>query len=494
MNSIRISWLAVSLVTLGLATETLAQNPAPVPADRQPATRTDRGEVVRFGSDFTLNIGEAVEELAVILGDATIAGHVEGDIAVVFGDLSLAESAVIDGDLAVIGGATTVQSGARVEGDLAVIGGSLDAPPEFSPSGEQFVLLAEVVQGKFAPMLRWVTEGLLWGRLIVPSIPWAWLPVAIVALIFLAINFVFERPVRACAHVLADKPITTCLVGVLVALLAGPLSLILLISIVGLPVVPLLWLALFLAALFGRVGVTRWIGGQILAEDPPVDRLIAARSVGIGLGVLCIAYMVPVVGIATWMLVGVAGLGAAATTFFDVLRRERSDRSPPEPATVVPPPEPESFGEVPDVTADADHRSAQTVDSAEDGREGPPIAGFASRLGAVAIDAILLAIISSVLHLEWRATFALILAYHVVLWAWKSTTVGGIVCRVRLVRADRNQLSFTDALVRGLAAILSVAVAGLGWLWMLWDAKSQSWHDRIAGTYAVRIPEGEPLP
>ena len=132
--------------------------------------------------------------MAVLFGDARIAGYVDGDVAVAFGELSLAESAVIDGDVAVIGGATTVQSGARVEGDLAVIGGSLDAPPGFSPRGEQFVMLAEVVQGRFAPMLRWVTEGLLWGRLIVPSIPWVWLPVVVVALFFLAINFVFERP------------------------------------------------------------------------------------------------------------------------------------------------------------------------------------------------------------------------------------------------------------------------------------------------------------
>lgn len=493
MNNIRIHLLAIGLVTLGLATETLAQEPAPVPEEPQPSARTERGEVVRFGSDFTLNIGETAEEMAVLFGDARIAGYVDGDVAVAFGELSLAESAVIDGDVAVIGGATTVQSGARVEGDLAVIGGSLDAPPGFSPRGEQFVMLAEVVQGRFAPMLRWVTEGLLWGRLIVPSIPWVWLPVVVVALFFLAINFVFERPVRACAQVLSKRPITTCLVGVLVALLAGPLSVVLLISIIGLPVVPLLWFALFLASVFGRVGVTRWIGGKILAEDSSVDRLIAARSVGIGLGVLCIAYMVPVVGIASWMIVGVAGLGAAATTFFDSLRREHSDRPAPEPATVAVPP-PGSSREASDVVDDPDLHPDQPVNTAVDGREDLPIAGFASRLGAVAIDAILLAIISSFLDLDWRATFALVLAYHVVLWAWKSTTVGGIVCRVRLVRADRKQPAFTDGLVRGLAAILSVATAGLGWLWMLWDSKGQSWHDRIAGTYVVRIPQDAPLP
>jgi uncharacterized RDD family membrane protein YckC len=50
-----------------------------------------------------------------------------------------------------------------------------------------------------------------------------------------------------------------------------------------------------------------------------------------------------------------------------------------------------------------------------------------------------------------------------------------------------------DALVRGLSGIFSLAVVGLGFLWILRDAERQAWHDKIAGTYVVKVPRNWPL-
>jgi uncharacterized RDD family membrane protein YckC len=54
-------------------------------------------------------------------------------------------------------------------------------------------------------------------------------------------------------------------------------------------------------------------------------------------------------------------------------------------------------------------------------------------------------------------------------------------------------LSFADALVRGLSSIFSVAVAGIGVLWILRDPERQAWHDKIAGTYVVKVPRHYPI-
>jgi len=61
---------------------------------------------------------------------------------------------------------------------------------------------------------------------------------------------------------------------------------------------------------------------------------------------------------------------------------------------------------------------------------------------------------------------------------------------LRLVRVDGTPLRFSDALVRGLAGIFSVAVLGLGFFWIARDPERQAWHDRIAGTYVVKVPRG----
>ena len=91
------------------------------------------------------------------------------------------------------------------------------------------------------------------------------------------------------------------------------------------------------------------------------------------------------------------------------------------------------------------------------------------------------------------AIFLLLLAYHIGFWTWKGTTVGGIICQLRLVRVDGSPLRFVDALVRGLSSIFSLAVLGLGGLWILKDPERQAWHDSIAGTYVVKVPRNWPL-
>lgn len=42
------------------------------------------------------------------------------------------------------------------------------------------------------------------------------------------------------------------------------------------------------------------------------------------------------------------------------------------------------------------------------------------------------------------------------------------------------------AFVRILVANFSLLVFGLGFLWMLWDPKSQTWHDKAAGSVVVK--------
>ena len=88
----------------------------------------------------------------------------------------------------------------------------------------------------------------------------------------------------------------------------------------------------------------------------------------------------------------------------------------------------------------------------------------------------------------------MLVVYHVAFWAWKATTLGGIICQLRVVRVDGAPLRFVDALVRGLVGVFSLATFGLGAFWILRDPERQSWHDKVAGTLVVRVPRDFPLP
>ena len=273
--------IAIALALLATAS---AQTPnVPDPPDA-PAQARDSGAppYFRFGSSLELRAGDRAEDIAVILGSATINGTVEGDVVVVLGSLELGSTSVIEGDAVVVGGSIEVLPGAVAEGDLVVVGGALDAPVEFSPGGELAVVgVGAGPTDAFAPAFAWLTKGLLWGRPLVPELLWTWILVAVFALLYLATNSIFERPVRDVASALASKPLTCFLVGGLVVLLIGPVSLLLVMSVVGLPAVPLLWFAACLTVVLGKVGVTRWIGGRVMPEQFPGDRAEAARSVAI---------------------------------------------------------------------------------------------------------------------------------------------------------------------------------------------------------------------
>ncbi|HPC62336.1 MAG TPA: RDD family protein, partial [Verrucomicrobiota bacterium] len=89
--------------------------------------------------------------------------------------------------------------------------------------------------------------------------------------------------------------------------------------------------------------------------------------------------------------------------------------------------------------------------------------------------------------------FLVALAYFAGMWAWKGTTIGGIVLGLKVVRLDGAAVTFPVALVRGLAAAFSVVVLFLGFLWIAWDKDKQGWHDKIAGTLVLKLPRGTPL-
>jgi uncharacterized RDD family membrane protein YckC len=84
-------------------------------------------------------------------------------------------------------------------------------------------------------------------------------------------------------------------------------------------------------------------------------------------------------------------------------------------------------------------------------------------------------------------------AYCAVLWGLRGTTVGGVICGLKLVRLDGRKVDWSVAIVRALAGFLSLAALGLGFIWTAFDDEKQSWHDKIAGTTIVKVPKGVSL-
>ncbi len=129
-----------------------------------------------------------------------------------------------------------------------------------------------------------------------------------------------------------------------------------------------------------------------------------------------------------------------------------------------------------------------------------PRAGFWIRVAASLLDAILVAIVFGMLEsiFGWfmRVTGSFPLwftVYHVAMWATKGTTVGGIICGLKVVRVDDRPLEWSVAVVRALGVVPSLAGAGAGVVWGAFRAEKHSGHDKIAGTTIVKVPKGTAL-
>jgi len=52
---------------------------------------------------------------------------------------------------------------------------------------------------------------------------------------------------------------------------------------------------------------------------------------------------------------------------------------------------------------------------------------------------------------------------------------------------DGSKLDITTAALRYVGQIIAAIPVGLGFLWVIWDAQKQGWHDKIAKTYVVHV-------
>jgi uncharacterized RDD family membrane protein YckC len=318
--------------------------------------------------------------------------------------------------------------------------------------------------------------------------------------------------VSAVADTVTARPLSSFFLGLLVLVLTVPAIAILAATVIGIAVVPFVLCALVVAGLIGKAGVMRATGRTVLTEDEDAGRTRTLVSVVLGFAVLTIAYMIPVLGFITWAITAVIGFGGATTALRGALRREHPPRvrapltaepaatAAPRTAVAVEPAYTAPISTfVPDTNTAADSTTSATADpvpSVPADLAVYPRAAFLDRVAAFALDAILVGIAVNVLDLTRHDGWfpLLLVAYHIAFWAWRGTTLGGIIVGLRVVRVQGAELRFADALVRGLTAVFSIAALGIGCLWMLNDPEKQMWHDKIAGTLVVKVPRHLVLP
>ena len=216
-----------------------------------------------------------------------IEGHVRDSVVVIFGNIYLEPNAIVDGSVVSVGGSLDRKQGAQIGGEQVSLGiGDLNISnlPRFNRSFRFFSPIAS-----------------LWKVLSIVFLGWV-------------VFWLFPVPILRIGQAAQAEPLKAVLFGLLGYLAVIPLSIMLLITLVGIPLIPFLWLALLVGRFIGQVALGL-IAGRYLAHKLNRE-MTDAWVVVMGLFVLGLITIIPVAGGLASLFYSLLGFGAVIWTKF----------------------------------------------------------------------------------------------------------------------------------------------------------------------------------
>jgi hypothetical protein len=246
-------------------------------------------ETVKIGEDFTVEKNETIEGGVVVIdGDATVAGEIEKDLVVIGGNVDLESTAVVKGDLMSIGGEVTRAEGAEIGGD-EITG---------IPRLEKLIVGGVPLVG--LPLLDWMG----WVSRFLSFLGYLALVLIVVALL--------PKHTEVAANAIEANPWGTLGIGFLVFLAFIPGLLFLIITLIGIFLIPF-WVLLYAVSwLFASVIAGLFVGQKVAgATNSDMSPILAALVGALIIGAL---RFVPFFGSLVGFVAAAFGLGSIIKT------------------------------------------------------------------------------------------------------------------------------------------------------------------------------------
>ena len=247
-------------------------------------------ERVVFGQSLTIGADETVDKAVAIGGSITVAGHVRYDAVAIGGSVTLLPGASVGGDSVAIGGAVSVAEGATLEGDNVSLGGAIPTT--------------------VGSMTRWVVGGphMLSMYRFASRLTRAVLLLIIALLIAVA----FPGALTRIGAYLVNRPGLSVLAGVAILLGFVPLCVLLAVTIIGIPLIPVAVMLLVALFLFGFTVSAAWLGERL----PFLQGTTPVKAVALGGAVFVLVGLIPWIGAAALILAAAFSAGATLLSRF----------------------------------------------------------------------------------------------------------------------------------------------------------------------------------
>lgn len=264
-----------------------------------PAQAAD--SIVRVRGNVVVPAGTSVDFAVALGGDVLVDGSVGENAVALGGSVLLGPGAVVRGDVVSVGGTVTRQAGARVDGQTTVVDWSR-VVPSFMPS--------------FMPFACGWWHWRPWEPPAVPGV----IPLLGFLALALLTAALAPRTVDLLSSAIEQGPAGTFFWGLLGSVSIIPVAFMLLISIIGIVLIPLEILAAGIAFFLGYVGAARLVGMKILAAARLEGRPMILETL-LGMAALWLVSQAPFIGWLVMVVAMIMGLGAVITGLFGRLAR-----------------------------------------------------------------------------------------------------------------------------------------------------------------------------
>ncbi len=258
------------------------------------------GDLVVFGGDVTIETGAVVEGSVIVFG-GTISQHgqVDRDIVIFGGQIELGEVALVKGDIITIGGQIDRAVGAVIGGDVIenIPAPTIEIPNSSNPPDRPEV---DINVNPVGGVGRVIINALVVGGM------------AMLLMLFL------QPQIERVGQAIVAQPLVSGGLGLLTAILAPLVLLIMVITILLIPVAAITVLLLMLAWLFGIIAIGQEVGERFTQAIH--QTWAPVLSIGFGTFLLMLVGgligLVPCVGWLAPLVLGFMGLGGAVMTVF----------------------------------------------------------------------------------------------------------------------------------------------------------------------------------
>ncbi len=250
------------------------------------------GNRFAIGKDVVVEPNERVDDVVVIGGDIAVMGEVTGDATVIGGNLTVTSGGKIDGDAVVIGGSVTERPGGEILGSKTIV---------FGKRGIKGLAGLAALAG---------AESMIVGTMAMAHIFTSIVRYLVLLLLGIALVVFFDKPVERAASVTRKKPGMCILAGLGAGVLFIPLIALLTMSIVGIPLIPLMVIIYAAGCVFGTTAVALAAGEKLSSKFSSI-KTVPWKFIA-GATFLWLLTIIPVLGIFVSSVVATMALGGAA--------------------------------------------------------------------------------------------------------------------------------------------------------------------------------------